>query len=107
MGYGFGDEHVNSIIYQALTIPTFRLVIFADPSSLGEIGKLRDLHDPRIWIIGGSSPNGTPAHHFDVVIDKLMPEPPSDRVDSAIGRVVEQLISANRRLSTAEHGNAD
>src|SRR5690606_34844689 len=31
IGYGFGDEHVNNIIYQALTIPTFRLVIFAKP----------------------------------------------------------------------------
>jgi len=25
-GHAFGDEHLNNIIYQALTIPTFRLV---------------------------------------------------------------------------------
>ena len=55
-GYAFGDEHLNHIIYQALTIPTFRLIIFAEPDSDGEIGKLRDLNDPRIWIIGGDGP---------------------------------------------------
>ena len=26
VGYSFNDEHVNNLIYQALTIPTFRLV---------------------------------------------------------------------------------
>lgn len=31
LGYGFGDEHVNNIIYQALTVPTFRLIVFAAP----------------------------------------------------------------------------
>ncbi|MBV2184304.1 MAG: SIR2 family protein, partial [Rhizobium sp.] len=46
-GYAFGDEHLNNIIYQALTIPTFRLVIFAAPDTEGEIAKLRALRDPR------------------------------------------------------------
>jgi hypothetical protein len=40
MGYAFGDEHINNIIYQALTIPTFGLVIFVDPNLEGEIAKL-------------------------------------------------------------------
>src|SRR5690606_12599710 len=62
-GYAFGDEHLNNIIYQALTIPTFRLVIFAAPDTEGEIAKLRALRDPRIWIIGGNGPSdGTRAH---------------------------------------------
>lgn len=76
MGYSFADEHINNIIYQALTIPTFRLVIFSDINQYfnkevnekveeGEsevfqiketirtnIEKLKKLNDPRIWIIG-------------------------------------------------------
>jgi hypothetical protein len=61
MGYSFADEHINNLIYQALTIPTFRLVIFSDLGwHLDEeyelirpnIQKLKDLNDPRIWIIG-------------------------------------------------------
>ncbi len=61
MGYSFADEHINNLIYQALTIPTFRLVIFSDMGfyvdgeyelSRPNIEKLKDLNDPRIWIIG-------------------------------------------------------
>lgn len=61
MGYSFADEHINNLIYQALTIPTFRLVIFSDlgwhlddeyASIRANIEKLRNLNDPRIWIIG-------------------------------------------------------
>jgi hypothetical protein len=60
MGYSFSDEHINNLIYQALTIPTFRLVVFTDTKywteegtkSRENIDKLIKLNDPRIWIIG-------------------------------------------------------
>jgi len=64
MGFSFNDEHINNLIYQALTIPTFRLVIFSDMGWYlnGEyelirtnIEKLRSLNDPRIWIIGSDA----------------------------------------------------
>ncbi|GAB4121176.1 MAG: hypothetical protein Tsb0027_17210 [Wenzhouxiangellaceae bacterium] len=83
IGYAFGDEHINNIIYQALTIPTFRLVIFADPTLPGEIDKLRALNDPRIWIIGGEGPaEGRKAHYFNTVIEEFMPQRPSERIDT-------------------------
>lgn len=40
-GYGFGDEHVNRVIYNALSISTFQLVII----SYGWTDKLRDFFD--------------------------------------------------------------
>lgn len=60
LGFSFSDEHINNLIYQALTIPTFRLVVFCDTKiNTGEdlverevINKLIQLNDPRIWIIG-------------------------------------------------------
>ncbi len=89
MGYAFGDEHINNIIYQALTIPTFRLVIFADPTLEGEVAKLRALNDTRIWIIGGSGPEaGRKAHYFDTIIEHFMPQRPSERIDDAIRKVL-------------------
>lgn len=33
VGYSFSDEHINDLIYQALTIPTFRLVILQDENN--------------------------------------------------------------------------
>lgn len=94
-GYAFGDEHLNNIIYQALTIPTFRLIIFADPDSGGEIAKLRQLRDPRIWIIGGEGPTaGSRAHYFDTVVEHFLPQRPSDRIDDAVRRVLDKMAPA-------------
>jgi hypothetical protein len=91
-GFAFGDEHINNIIYQALTIPTFRLIIFASPDMPGEIAKLRALRDPRIWIIGGDGPeSGSQAHYFDQIVEHFMPQRPSDRIDDAVRKVLSDL----------------
>jgi len=91
-GYSFGDEHVNNIIYQALTIPTFRLIIFAALNTAGDIAKLRALRDPRIWIIGGDGPTaGSRAHYFDTIVEHFLPQRPSDRVDDAVRRVLKEM----------------
>ena len=93
MGYAFGDEHINNIIYQALTIPTFRLVIFVDPALGGEVTKLRALDDPRIWIIGSDEAKpGRNAHYFDTIVEELMPQRPSERIDDAVKKVFEAMI---------------
>lgn len=53
VGYGFGDEHVNSIIRQALAVPSFTLVV-VDPRPKSEfVSKLREQKDHRIWIAEG------------------------------------------------------
>ena len=104
-GYAFGDEHLNNIIYQALTIPTFRLVIFAAPDTDGEIAKLRALRDPRIWIIGGNGPSdGTRAHYFDMIVEHFMPQRPSDRIDDAVRKVLSEL--APKRGDETKDGEA-
>ncbi|MFF2323347.1 SIR2 family protein [Agrobacterium sp. NPDC058088] len=92
MGYAFGDEHINNIIYQALTIPTFRLVIFVDPALEGEIAKLRALSDPRIWIIGGDGrEDGRKAHYFDTIVEEFMPQRSAERIDDAVRKVLETM----------------
>jgi hypothetical protein len=53
IGYGFGDEHVNAIIRQALAVPSFTLVI-VDPSPKSSFVKtLRKQKDRRVWIAEG------------------------------------------------------
>ncbi len=91
-GFAFGDEHLNHIIYQALTIPTFRLIMFADPSSQGEIAKLKALNDPRIWIIGGAGPDeGSRAHYFKTIVEHFLPQRPAERIDDAVRLVLESM----------------
>lgn len=54
IGYGFGDEHVNAILLQALAVPSFTLVI-VDPAPQSEFVKtLREQRDRRVWVAEGS-----------------------------------------------------
>ena len=97
IGYGFGDEHVNNIIYQALTIPTFRLVVFAKPetsanTSNENVKSLQELKDPRVWIIGTDESNATwKAHYFHEFVEDIMPAGDLDPAESAIENVMEIL----------------
>lgn len=95
VGYSFGDEHVNNIIYQALTIPTFRLVIFTKPESNENpnnlhIKRLQDLRDPRIWIIGTEDSNSDwKAHYFKHFVEDIMPTGEHDPAEDAIAQVMD------------------
>ena len=108
LGYGFTDEHVNNIIFQALTIPTFRLIAFAPPDSGGVLRQLRELADPRVWIVGGEGTSEErKAHHFDTFIEKFMPEPPSSKIDTAVEKVLQTLIASSTRPDEERGQNAD
>lgn len=108
VGYSFGDEHVNNLIFQALTIPTFRLVAFLPPDAAGVAQKLRSLHDPRIWLIGGAGPKeGTKAHYFDTFVEKFMPESPADKVDTAVKKVLQVLIAEGVKAAPNEENHHD
>lgn len=108
VGYSFSDEHVNNLIFQALTIPTFRLVALLPPDAAGVAQKLRSLHDPRIWLIGGAGPKGgTNAHYFDTFVEKFMPEAPADKVDTAVKKVLQELIAQGVTAAPNEASSHD
>lgn len=94
IGYSFSDEHVNNIIYQAMTIPTFRLIAFVSLDASDEVKKLAELGDPRIWLIAGDAPGRSgKAHYFDNVVHEFLPESPADQVGDAIRKLRESLIA--------------
>ena len=69
IGYGFGDEHVNAIIRQALAIPSFTLVVVDPcPNSLF-VTQLRKQKDRRIWLAQGPT-IGT----FSGFVDWILPD---------------------------------
>lgn len=55
VGYGFGDEHVNAIIRQALGVPSFSLVIVDPQPASNFVTTLRGQADLRVWFIGGAT----------------------------------------------------
>ncbi len=76
-GYSFSDEHINDIIYQALTIPSFTLIIIdfngtneKDALKINkEIKKLKDLKDPRVIILQGEQLGS-----FSFFVEQLLPD---------------------------------
>lgn len=106
VGYSFGDQHINNIIFQALTIPNFRLIVFAAEDAGGVIGQLRKLGDPRIWHIGSHSMLSTrSAHYFDAFVERFMPELPGTRIESAIEKVLHSLIAKKGTDGDGSDGN--
>lgn len=106
IGYGFGDEHVNNIIFQALTVPTFRLIALVPPNAAGVVRTLKKLNDPRIWLIGGDGPDeDSKAHYFNVFLERFMPDAPGDQIDKAVERVLKAI--ANAKDVESANGDAD
>lgn len=75
IGYSFFDEHINDIIYQALSIPSFTLIIanfdkdnFKDNKPLQQ---LRELNDPRIIIL---NPTDSEQSTFVGFVKNVMPD---------------------------------
>lgn len=53
-GYSFSDDHINDIIFQALSIPSFTLIIIDYLGTKNPaIKRLKELNDPRIIILEG------------------------------------------------------
>lgn len=92
LGYSFSDEHINNLIYQAFTIPSFRLIVLGDHSSSEEIAKLQSLDDPRIWIIGGELEDKNKLHYFRGFVEKILPDLSNDEIDHKIENAIRKLF---------------
>jgi hypothetical protein len=92
IGYSFSDEHINNLIYQALTIPTFRLVILQDEAR-PKIKQLIDLDDPRIWVIGGKMTDGATVHYFDYVVKNILPDIDEEKIEESIDKVFKSFFN--------------
>jgi hypothetical protein len=92
LGYSFSDEHINNLIYQAFTIPSFRLIVFGDYSSSDEINKLKSLNDPRIWVVGGKLESEENLHYFKGFVENILPDLSNDEIDDKIDNAIKTLF---------------
>jgi len=91
VGYSFCDEHFNDIIYQALSNPSFTLIImdYNGCEKSTEIKRLRDLNDPRIIIIEGDY-----LGDFLTLADELMPNFMNTSSDDKVAETLNNLLSS-------------
>jgi hypothetical protein len=95
IGYSFSDEHINNLIFQAFTIPSFRLIVIGEPTKTNAIGKLLDLNDSRIWIIGEKWPDGednyTPLYFFKNFVEQILPDLTAEDLDHKMEATINNL----------------
>jgi len=91
IGYGFGDEHVNSLIRQALAIPSFTLVVI-DPAPTSDfVNQLKQLGDERVWLVSGSQ-LGT----FEQFVERLLPDLREEEITVKVMRTYKALAPATQ-----------
>lgn len=76
-GYGFGDDHINRVIADMLTIPSTHLVIISYDDALGRIPKFCEKagHEAQISLLLGS--------HFgdlQILVENYLPKPAIDHI---------------------------
>jgi len=98
IGYGFGDEHVNAIIRQALAIPSFTLVVVDPAPKSPFVQTLRKQKDRRVWISEGPT-IGTLAGFVEHVLPDLR--------DEEIRRKVLATYRALSKSQASEGGEAN
>jgi len=86
IGYGFGDEHVNAIIRQALAVPTFALVIVDPEPKSGFVKQLKDQSDQRVMVVEGWNV-GT----FESFVENLLPDLREEEVDKKVTETYNAL----------------
>lgn len=91
LGYSFSDEHINNLIFQAFTIPSFRLIVIGEPTESNAIGKLQKLNDSRIWIIGGKDDSVIPLHYFKRFVEEILPDLTAEDLDKKMETTINIL----------------
>ena len=67
LGYSFSDDHINRIILNSLSNPSFKLIVLGSGTN---IKKLIELNDKRIIVINSDNK----IHYFKNFVKELMPD---------------------------------
>lgn len=92
-GYSFGDEHINRIIEDMLTIPSTHLVIISYDDPLGRIMTLYEKlgRDAQISLLIGDHIGA-----FKPLVDHYLPKPAIDKTTFRMAELLKARWSANQ-----------
>ncbi|MDE0398993.1 MAG: SIR2 family protein [Candidatus Poribacteria bacterium] len=99
VGYGFGDQHVNAIIRQALALPSFTLVIVDPCPNSRFVRILRKQKDRRVWIAEGA------LGRFSAFVNDVMPDLRDEEVDRKVMETRRALAGPPGEGRGDEDGN--
>lgn len=86
LGYSFSDDHINRVILNGLSVPSFRLVVFGKSDN---IDRLIQLGDNRITVIH----SGDKIHYFANFAKRALPLIHPDIAEEMEQKPIEEIIS--------------
>ena len=101
-GYSFGDEHINRVIEDMLTIPSAHLVIIAYDDTLGRVmDTYKKLGRPaQITLLIGNH-----IGDFGTLVDRYLPKSAIDRNTIRMADLLKARMSADQEESNKGRGN--
>jgi len=102
VGYSFNDEHINDIIYQALSIPSFTLIVAnyaAEPTPNSPVEKLKALADRRIIILEETD---TEQSTFTGFTQNVMSDLYEEEINIQITETMEKLYPNPKKNEDSE-----
>ena len=98
-GYSFGDEHINRVIEDMLTIPSAHLVVISYDDPLGRIMQTYERlgrHAQTTLLIGNHLGD------FETLVDNYLPKPAIDRTTFRMAELLKSRWTAGRSESTED-----
>ena len=92
-GYGFGDEHINRVIADMLTIPSTHLVVISYSDPLGRIMKLYESMGRHAQI---TLMLGNHLGDFKTLVDNYLPKPAIDRTTFRMAELLRARWTSGR-----------
>jgi len=97
IGYSFSDEHLNNIIYQALsTNSSLSIIIFGNYPDKS----IFKINDKRIYKIYGELEERRKIHYFDYIVNELIPNLNEDKNEEILKSFVDALKVERKREET-------
>lgn len=114
VGYAFNDEHINRLIFQALSVPTFHLVIALPEGTENKvIGKfVNEVKSNRIIIISGmkdgelGSSISDGAGTFKQFVEKYLPDMEEMSIQEKINKDIQALYKVDP-VTSDSNANGD
>ena len=103
-GYSFGDEHINRVIEDMLTIPSTHLVVISYNDPLGRIMKTYEkLGRPsQITLLIGDH-----LGDFQTLVDNYLPKPAIDRTTFRMAELLKSRWTTRRSETSEEKTDSD
>lgn len=101
-GYGFGDDHINRIIKDMLTIPSTHLVVISFDDAGGRITKKIEEFGRQSQI---SLIIGNDIANLQTLVDCFMPKPSIDKASIRMGELIKQRYAEQQPVTTTDNSD--